>query len=144
MVPTGDVEESDPTGLFYYEKIIRLCSENNIDLIFVTTPRLTWNYKQHNGVKELADKYGLTYIDYSLPNNRKIIDFDPSADFYDRLHVNIFGSFKVSNHLGAYLHEHYEFSDKRNDPQYSQWNIDLQYFNIWHAKQSKAINNIDN
>ena len=33
-------------------------------------------------------------------------------------HTNIFGAEKVTNYLGKYLSEHYQFEDKRNNPEY--------------------------
>ena len=49
------------------------------------------------------------------------IGLDLAGDFYNFEHTNIHGSSKYVDYFGAYLQEHYDFTDKRGDPAYSDW-----------------------
>ncbi len=128
MQPTDTVTPFSKDSLNYFEKMIRLCQENDIGVVIVTLPRVNWDYSRHLAVKQLADTYNIQDIDYCLDELLDATDIHTTTDFWDELHLNILGAQKVSHHLGAYLQETFDLNDKRNDPAYQQWNIDLQTF----------------
>jgi hypothetical protein len=136
MKPTYEIAKYDDGALKYFEKAIQFCKKNGIQVVFVTLPRLNWTYSKQLAIKQLSEKYDLPYIDYSLPNDSGGYEFDASLDFYDNAHLNIYGAQKISEILGAFLQEKYVFSDKRNDPKFEQWNIDLQYFKNQLAREN--------
>lgn len=125
-------------SLDYYNKIIKLCNENDIPVVLLTLPRYgTWNYAKHLTATNYANENNLIYIDYSLPNLYEEVKFDVKKDFLDANHLNTFGAQKVSEHLGGFLQETYHLPDKRNDPLYKQWNFDYEYFiKIVNKKES--------
>ena len=129
MQPSNKIAEYDETSLYYYEKIIQLCKENDIEIVFVTLPRFSWTYSMYIGIQQLSTKHDLLYLDYTLPEHLDTIGLDASSDFCYENHLNVYGAQKISKHLGAYLQETFDLPDKRNDPKYNQWNIDLQIFN---------------
>lgn len=106
----------------YFESIIGICKEAGAELIMISVPsRKCWNYAKHNGIQELADKYGVEYVDLNLSNDRLSIDWEKDTrDAGD--HLNYYGAEKVSDFLGAYLQNRYSLPDRRNDSEYSQWN----------------------
>lgn len=79
----------------------------------------------HNAVQEFADRFGLPFIDYSMPDKIREIGLDPATDFHDEEHLNFMGAKKVSLHLGAYLKAIYHLPDRRNDSDFLSWNEDL-------------------
>lgn len=128
MVEEGEAAQFDEDALFYFERIIELCKKNNIDVLFLTLPRLQWNYSKHLGVEQLAKKHGLNYVDYSSPVYFEKIGLDLSRDFYDDNHLNVYGAQKLSKDLSSFLKETYTLPDRRNDSKYTQWNFDLAYY----------------
>lgn len=128
MNPNGDNFTLDPESVGYYEKIIALSKEKGINVILVSFPKRTWSYAKHLAVEELARNNGMPYIDYNMPDMMESINFDPSKDFYDGGHVRISGAIPISLNIGNYLISNYNLTDKRLDPNYSQWNEDALRF----------------
>ena len=128
MIAEGKAATIDENALYYFERIIQVCKEKNIQVLFLTLPRLQWNYSRHLAVQQLAEKHGLYYIDYSSSEHFSKITLDLSKDFYDDNHLNVYGAQKATKYLSAFLAETYDLPDRRNDASYSQWNMDLAYF----------------
>lgn len=129
MNPTDTSETLDEESVGYYVKIIRLCREKGIDVIFVSLPKTNWTYSDHLAIAELAKEFGISYIDYNMPENSEAIGFDPATDFYNDGHVSISGALKISSHLGAFLKGNYDLLDRRGEAPYTKWDTDAQKFN---------------
>lgn len=116
----GRVKEStsqfkwDEKQMRYFEKIIKLCKEKDIELILVTAPvapsyfdamqKYKYDYKDiHNKVKEIALRNNLKYIDYNLKNSKEGLFSD--KDFSDNNHLNYQGAQKISFFLAKELKE---------------------------------------
>ena len=74
----------------------------------------------------MANGYFLTdikdktvYFDVFYRNNPDnggyAIDLDLKKDFFDKNHVNYYGAEKYTDVLAAYLNEHFDLPDRRND-----------------------------
>ncbi|MEA3327447.1 MAG: hypothetical protein U9R53_09110 [Chloroflexota bacterium] len=124
MTKTSGIKE---ISRLYYEKIIQLCREKDIEVLLVSMPRLERSDDyEYNAVSRFSDEYGLTLIDYNLPEFMDVVGFDPMTDMTDKNHVNSFGAEKFSRNLGDYISTQFNLADKREDPKYSQWNIDAE------------------
>lgn len=106
---------------FYLDRLIRLCQRENIQLLLVGTPSTkNWDTKQHNATQAVADQYGVDFLDLSLLTDEVGIDWETdSRDKGD--HLNFYGAQKVSAYISAYLSEHYQLPDHREDPSYASW-----------------------
>ncbi len=104
----------------YFQKIVELCQENAVKLIVISTPNMkSWNYGKHLGAKELTESYGLKYIDLNIGNP---LDIDWKTESRDAgSHLNFKGAIKLSNYIGEYLESTEEFSDKRDQEEYDNW-----------------------
>ena len=69
----------------------------------------------------------MVFIEYALPELIDETELDTYSDFDNINQTKFFGAQKISKHWGAFLQENFSLSDKRDDPEYEQWNIDLQY-----------------
>ena len=105
----------------YFDKIVKLCRENNVKLVLVSLPNIDlWNYRKHNSVENLSEKYKLEFIDFNLNNPLKI---DWQVDTKDAGgHLNNKGAIKVSNFIGEYLKSSGLVKDHRKDKKYQSWN----------------------
>ncbi|WP_027207506.1 hypothetical protein [Butyrivibrio fibrisolvens] len=121
LIPESEYEKYDSTGIDYLKKISMFCSDNGIQLVLIRIPfemddqlQLKLNY-----VSVIAKDMNLPFINYSYSD---VVDF--STDFADDSHLNREGARKFSLALGRYLKDNYSLKDKRNDPNYDDWNND--------------------
>lgn len=127
-----------------FDKIVKLCRDNNCELVLVKSPRDGWSYERYNTLKALADEYGLVYIDYNLPENIKATGIIDTSDFsYNQWHLRITGAEKMSLHMGRYLTDTYDLPDRREDPDYSGWLVDLEEYNAFKEKHGVRYCSID-
>lgn len=98
--------------LKYLDKIVKLCREENIELVFVTAPlspayfelyTAYWYDYEHikATANDLAEKYKVAYLDYNSINvEESLVTND---DFSDSNHLNYNGAQKISRHLADFL-----------------------------------------
>lgn len=85
--------EINSTQRKYIEKIVKLCKDENIQLIFVTAPvaNVSMGYIKnydlvHNAVAAMAAENGVPYIDYNIENKKR--DMLTNENFRDDAHLN--------------------------------------------------------
>ena len=108
---------------YYLKKIIRLCRENNIPLVFVSTQPMNVDGQQpyFHTVSLIAEAYGVPFINFTDLDRE--LNFS-RRDFYkDNAHLNVYGARKDSAYLGAYLRERYALTDHRGDADYREWDV---------------------
>ncbi|WP_314851423.1 hypothetical protein [uncultured Solobacterium sp.] len=110
-----------PETMEYFEKIVQLCKENQVELIMVSSPSpKNWSDERHDVVQALCDKYGITYYDLNKLDNALALDW--TTDTLDRGdHLNINGSKKVNAYFGKILKEKYHIPDHRGEADYAIW-----------------------
>jgi len=126
-----------PKSEKYLYKLIDLSKKEGFPLIFTVAPHdytstanmKNWHEepeKMFNTVAEIAQMNGIPYINYN--NLLEEIGFHFKSDMYNAGHMNIWGSNKVTSHLGKFLKENYELADHRNDEKYAQWAMDYERY----------------
>ncbi|MCD8189966.1 MAG: hypothetical protein LUD78_07065 [Clostridiales bacterium] len=113
--PEADVREMYDYQLEYLEKIVAYCQENSIELLLFKTPKSSWTLSDSNQVQQLADSYGLTYLDYNWSDLLDTVGLDTSTDFQDIDHLNTRGADKYAHTLADYLTANYDLPDRRED-----------------------------
>ena len=116
-------------NMFYLRRIKSFCEEKGARIVLVSTPSIVnWDYRKHNSIKRISEEEGIEFIDMNLM--REEIPIDWSKDTRDGGdHVNYFGAEKVSAYLGKYLSGTGLFKNRRSDPAYAQWEVNLKDFN---------------
>ncbi len=119
-VPASEKLALAPYALEYFEKLVQLCRDEEVELILVCAPFCADGEKQRymNAVTDLAREYGLTYWNYLTRLDE--MGFDPSSDLYDYSHLNANGALKFTHLLGADLAAA-GVPDRRGDPAYAGW-----------------------
>ncbi len=108
--------------LDYFEKIIAFCEEKGIQLLLIKTPRYDWSITKHQQVEAYAKERGLEFLDFSSREMLEAVGLDAENDFLDKKHLNIDGTVKLSEYIGAYLKENYELTDFREVEGYDELN----------------------
>lgn len=110
-----------PETMKYFEKIVQLCKENQVELIMVSSPSpKNWSDERHDVIQALCDNYGITYYDLNKLDNALALDW--TTDTLDRGdHLNINGSKKVNAYFGKILKEKYHIPDHRGEADYAIW-----------------------
>ena len=98
----------------YMEKTIELCRQKGINVLLVMIPRQDWGDLQHDSVALFAQERGLEFADMALPSVLASCNLSYDTDYSDEKHPNLLGSYKLSDYLGRYLEEHFDFSDTRD------------------------------
>ena len=128
MNQTLKSETLSQRNMSYTNSIKKLCDENDIKLVLVSTPSTkNWNNKRHDGMVKLAKQLKCKYIDMNVLTDEVPIDWD--KDTYDEGdHMNYYGASKVTEYLGDYLQKMGIFEDHRNDDDYKSWDESLKAF----------------
>lgn len=92
-------------SLNYFDKIIKLCKENDIRVILVVTPvteRMILEYSNLDDIFsqyiDLAKEYNCEYYDFNLDKNRMKL-YSEESSFYDNTHMSDSGAEIFSNRL---------------------------------------------
>lgn len=64
------------------------------------------------------------------------IELELTEDFYDKKHVNISGTQKVTGYLSEYIAESYELKDCLNQKQKTRWKKACEE---WHAERDELL-----
>ena len=104
-----------------FDRIYRLCQENNIKLVLYSAASpVTYFYAMHNSIADLAEEYGIDYLDANLDID--LVGIDWETDTHDNGdHLNLFGTRKMTVYLGNYLRDNCDLPDHRSDPAYQEW-----------------------
>ena len=86
----------------------------------------------------VEEEYGYPFINFNLLYDELDIDF--ARDFYNGSHMNTNGAVKFTRYLAAFLSEHYNLEDKRQNEEYSSWNAS---YEIWRKRADAAIETIN-
>ena len=114
----GQCLDSHTVGQEYLMKIIDECQRRGIGVLVTYLPFCaTYEDKMAaNSAAEIAVRYAVPYLNML---NAGIVDYD--TDLNDPGHLNVSGSMKVTNYIGAWLAVNGDLEDHRGDPSYSEW-----------------------
>ena len=111
------------------ESLIKYIKENNLNCLFTIPKRYMDEETQMNinYVTEMLEENGLKYINFNLLEDFKV---DYEKDFYNREHLNTYGSTKYTLYFAKYLKENYDLPDHRENEQDDSWNEEYERFKI--------------
>jgi len=114
-------------NLFFFDKLYKLCQKHGTTLALVCAPCATnWDYQRHNFVKQLADDYGVDFVDYNLLP----IGIDWKKDTKDEgTHLNVYGANKVTTEYAKVIVNTYNLSPSElTDKQKRAWDKDAKRY----------------
>ena len=111
----------------YLKELLSYCNKLGIEHVLLLQPPHETQAADKSGLEQIESitkEYGYDFLDLST-DYESIAGIDDSHDFADFEHLNAYGAKKVTKYLGAYLTEHYDLPDRREDSAYAAW--DTQY-----------------
>lgn len=134
---TNKKNEIPELALEYTYKLIELCNENNIKLVFVNIPLTRYTeeygfteYQEYlNTLQDIAEKNDIPY--YNGYRDKNYWGLDYYTDFIDMAHTNIRGAAKITSYMEVILSK-YNLTDKRNNSRYDEWNEGYQVFSKYY------------
>ena len=119
LTKTDRRKDIDELNLEYFDKMIKLYKDNDIEIMFIENPTIYWRYDKHNRITDLAKDYDMEVLNLNLVD----LKIDWAKETKDGgVHMNYLGARKVSNYVGEYLKEKNILEDHRENPEYSLWN----------------------
>lgn len=140
--PEAKPFEFETESLYYFKKTIEFCQENNIRLVLCKTPSPSnWSSSEHNAVQQIADQYGIDFLDFEMEPLISDIKYNPPLDSKDtNKHLNSFGAMKLSHWMSTYLAEECGNRDVRGDARYHHLDDQLKrYRNKVDALQGAVL-----
>lgn len=111
----------DKKVLEYFDKIVKACEDNNIELILIKAPSLYpyWYDEYDEFVENYANEHGIKF--YNFLDNIEEIGLDYSQDTYDAgLHLNLSGAKKISTYFANILSSDHGLKGELDDKEYNQ------------------------
>lgn len=115
----------DERAIECLDEMIVLCKENGAELVLFKAPRTEWYQYMTEEIESLASQRNIPFVDYNLLVEE--LNLDMATDFRDVNHLNNRGAAKVTSHFGAFLKEHFNISDRRQDGQRNSWDEAIEY-----------------
>lgn len=128
-------------GEVYLRRLIEDCNNRDIAVMLTYLPANVSdaNYAQANRAAEIAEEYGIGYIDFMHSDT-----VDYTIDFYDGEHLNPVGAHKVTDVLGQYIRNNYEIPDIRTYSENVLWEEDYQSYVNYKTTLFEANDMLDN
>lgn len=114
--------------------MIRFGKEHNVELLFTMLPgeMSKKEQKEINQAIQIINENGYRGINFNQEAMYQEVGIDFSTDFYDPAHVNAKGARKISEYLGNYIDQNYDFADKRGREEYASWDQAWEVYNNFY------------
>lgn len=119
----------DEANIRYLDEMAELCSQHQIELLLLKSPKEGWYRYETEAIRALAEERGLQFVDYNELYHNGGVELDPAADFRDGQHLNDFGAKKVTSHFGGYLRANCDIPDRRGGEKPNSWDEALNFKN---------------
>ena len=108
--------------------LLDYCDSIDVDVLFVASPyeasekgMAKINYSQ-----SIVEKRGYTCLNCLPAEIREDIGLNDHTCYYNREHLNMYGSVKYTDYLSRYIKKNYQIPDRRGDSRYDSWNAEYE------------------
>ena len=130
--------------------LLDYCDDLDVEVLFVASPYESSEYgmERINYSQKICEERGYTVLNFLSPEKKAEIGLDDRYCYYNREHLNFYGSNKYTDYLSKYFKAHYDIPDRRGDERYESWakeydrlmnNLDTTY----SKKYSKLMSKIE-
>lgn len=131
---------------YYFEKMLKLCEKNEVQLIPVKLPVMRWSKEQSKCIENYLDQYGIELLDLTDNPNIPMVWAQDTGD--NGYHLNYWGTSKVSHYIANFL-KNREIKGHKGDEKYSEYDDNLLKYqqyeqdNLWLLWPYDTYNYID-
>ena len=113
LVKEGQIDEYDlmqEDQRIYLEKTIQLFQDAGVRVTLIKTPKKDWTYTRMLGASEVAEQYGVDFLDFNTKKLFEAAGLSTKKDFADQEHLNLNGALKLTDYLAEYLSDKVSFN----------------------------------
>ncbi len=128
----------------YIEKIVQLCEDEDIQLIFTLVPYV-YNQREveiSNWIENFANENGIEFLNY-ISTDAQRIGFDYQKDLSDMGHLNYYGAKKVTDDLSDVLDDYLSLQKEDNKDYVSLDNDFSKYSRVVKANDIMTTNDLN-
>lgn len=118
-------------------ELLEYCEDKELDVYFVFTPYLNTRHKAdqdvRNAIVKLVESYGYPISDYK--SQIEEIGLDPSTDYWDASHTNVFGANKYTLYAMEEILEEYSITPNYSQEVIDDWNQTYVEWGIYYSEQ---------
>lgn len=119
----GETELSDKSR-HYLEELLAYCREQeNLQVLFLRAPHYSTSGERQTLMNEIwqeIEASGFDYLDCTGLNDE--IGIDPTTDFYNKEHLNLYGARKFTSWFGNYITTTYGIKSTATEETAKTWN----------------------
>lgn len=124
VVNQTEYEEIPERAKEWLLKIIELTQKEDVSLVLIKTPNgNAERQKLYNSVAKLAEEENIPFVNMNTV-------FDGEA------HINVMQAERVTQYIGQYLSDNFEFTDKRGQEGYEEWEKSVAFFEAYKEQCS--------
>lgn len=120
---TEDAGELNQLQKDVLDEIIAYGEDTGLEILFTVAPSRLGKGEQveFNAAVQYLEEKGAKVINFNTTETYEEIGLDFSQDLYNAHHMNTRGAVKFTEYFARYLHENYQFEDKRGREEYKDW-----------------------
>lgn len=118
-----DVVELNEMQTRILDEILEYGEKENLEMLFIASPSQLADDEQPevNAAVRYLEGKGANIINFNTQEKYEELGIDFSTDFYNAHHMNSWGAVKFTEYFAKYLHENYQFEDKRGNEKFKEW-----------------------
>ena len=129
IIVTDQTSQPEQKYIDVLDDLLDYCDEKDVNILFTISSQLF-----DSDSRQLKMNYAKQYV---TERGYKVLDFcqeypstnlDITQDFYNTEHANIHGAIKLTDYLGKYLVENYDFENKRGKEGYEAWDESIDVY----------------
>lgn len=105
------------------DEIVDYGESTGLEILFIFSPSQVRNKEQpeiNAAINYLGEK-GIEVLNFNTEEMYKEVGIDFNQDLYNAHHLNVNGALKFTKYFSKYLHDNYQFEDKRGQDEYQDW-----------------------
>lgn len=138
------VGELDEMQKGILDEIFEYGQSTNLPMLFISSPvQVSKNDQlELNAALQYLEDKGADVINFNTEEKYEELDLDFSQDLFNESHLNSRGAVKFTKVFSQYLHDTYQFEDKRGQQEYQEWDEAYEkytefYESGWKEKSNK-------
>lgn len=130
---TEEVQKPNVKAASQFEELVAFCKSKGFDILLLEMPATnTWNYARHNAVSELAEKYGVEFIDANILLDE--IGIELESCFRDKgFHLNFDSASRLTEYVGSFIRDTYQLGSRVDDLEIADyWDNEVRLFREYY------------